>query len=136
MAKWEREGYCPCQWLKFEDNNLVGLWSLIRSSVVYERQDYPAISSEKLDQMLTTDPIARRVMEAVISRNVNADKILVRPCYNNCRSNAYLGQDVQNKLIEAKNPQLVLASNSEFTVVLADADYGLDLWVWGLSQYY
>ena len=131
MAKYENEGYCPCQWIKFSDETLRGLWRMIGSSVVYARESNP--DTEKVDQIFSEDPIARRVLEGIVHKNVNADKILVHQPHT-IAANMQAYSDIQKKLMEVKNPELILEAGSKFAVVLADADYGLDVWVWDLEN--
>lgn len=73
MAKFESEGYCPCQWVDLSsDNRLVGLWSLIGSSVVYEKEDEVKCSpdTQTCDKAFSTDPIAYDVLSAIVKKNV------------------------------------------------------------------
>ena len=109
MAKFESEGYCPCQWVDLSsDNRLVGLWSLIGSSVVYEKEDEVKCSpdTQTCDKAFSTDPIAYDVLSAIVKKNVHADKILVHQPH----------------------------AGSNFIVVISDASYGLDVWIWNLAS--
>ena len=40
--------------------------------------------------------------------------------------------DIQKILNESINPELIVHAGSNFTIVLAEAEHGLDLWVWDL----
>lgn len=134
MAKFEDEGYCPNQWLEFTDSRLVGLWSLIGYSVVYEKEDSVKCTPDTTtcDKAFSSDPIAYDVLSAIVKRNVNADKILVHQLHNGAVNTQRIS-DIQKTLTESTNPQLIAHAKSNFIVVLADATYGLDVWVWDLS---
>lgn len=88
MAKFEHEGYCPFNsvrnaWDQNTDTRLIGLWSLIGASIVYEREDENEDESKCIfntaacDQIFGTDVIAYDVLSAIIKKNANADKIKV-----------------------------------------------------------
>lgn len=135
MAKFESEGYCPCQWVNLtEDARLVGLWSLIGPSVVYEKEDAVKCTpnTEKCDQIFSTDPIAYDVLSAIVKKNANADKILVHQLHNGA-CNTQRVSDIQKILAEVKNPQLIAHAGSDFVVIIADASHGIDVWVWDLT---
>ena len=130
MAKYENEGYCPCQWVDLSsDSRLVGLWRLIGSSVVYEKECIPDIT----DKIFSTDPIAYDVLSAIVKKNVNADKILVHQLHNGA-CNTQRTSDIQKTLAEVTNPQLIAHTGSNFIVIIADASYGIDVWVWDLAN--
>ncbi len=138
MAKYEDEGYCPCQWLEFTaDNRLAGLWSLIGYSVVYEKEDAVKCTPDTAtcDKAFSSDPIAYDVLSAIVKRNVNADKILVHQLHNGAVNTQRIS-DIQKTLAEATNPQLIAHAKSNFIVIIADASYGIDVWVWDLSSCY
>lgn len=136
MAKFESEGYCPCQWVDLSsDNRLVGLWSLIGSSVVYEKEDEVKCSpdTQTCDKAFSTDPIAYDVLSAIVKKNVHADKILVHQPHNGA-CNTQRTSDIQKILTEVSNPQLIAHPGSNFIVVISDASYGLDVWIWNLAS--
>ena len=123
MANYENERYCAGIELS-NDNRLEGLWSLIGAKVEFENDDY------SLDHTLFgTDPIAYDVLSAIIRKNVNANKILVHPLPNEA-----LTSDIQEALAEVTNPLLIAHAGSNFIVLLADAPYGIDVWVWDLAS--
>lgn len=134
MAKFENEGHCPCIWVpktwdETTDSRLVGLWSLIGSSIVYSNDGDP--DTTQCDEMFGVDVIAYDLLSAIIKKNVNANKILVHQLRNGA-CNTQKTSDIQKTIVESKNPELVMHAGSNFAVVLADADYGIDLWVWDL----
>lgn len=134
MAKYENEGYCPCSWVDLtSDSRLVGLWSLVGASVVYEKEDAVKCSpvTTACDQIFSTDPIAYNVLSAIVKKNVNAEKILVHQLHNGA-CNMQKTSDIQKVMSEVTNPQLIVSAGSNFVVILADAEYGLDVWVWDL----
>lgn len=136
MAKFENEGYCPCQWVDLtSDARLLGLWSLIGASVVYETQDSKKCEpdTEACNKAFSTDPIAYDVLSAIVKKNANADKILVHQLHNGA-CNTQSTTDIQKVLTESTNPQLVLHAGSNFAVIVADADHGIDVWIWDLGS--
>ena len=134
MAKYENEGYCPSQWVDLsKDKRLYGLWSLIGASVVYESKADISPDTSTCDQIFSTDPISYDVLAKIVRKNVNADKILVHQIYNGA-SNMQCTSDIQKILSEATNPQLILHAGSNFAVIIADAAYGIDVWVWDLKS--
>ena len=136
MAKYENEGYCPCQWVDLSsDNRLAGLWSLIGSSVVYEKEDAVKCTPDTAtcDKIFSTDSIAYDVLSAIVKKNVNADKILVHQLHNGA-CNMQRTSDIQKTLAEVTNPQLIAHAGSNFIVIIADASYGIDVWVWDLTS--
>ena len=123
MANYENERYSAGIELS-NDNRLEGLWSLIGAKVEFENDGY------SLDQTLFgTDPIAYDVLSAIIRKNVNANKILVHPLPNDA-----LTSDIQEALAEVTNPLLIAHAGSNFIVLLSDAPYGIDVWVWDLAS--
>lgn len=140
MAKFESEGYCPANWVptRWDENSdprLAGLWSLVGVSIVYEKEDELGceLNSVVINQMFSDDPIACSVLEAIVRRNVNADKILVRQLHNGACNTQSIA-DIQKVIGEVDNPQLLVHAGSNFIAILADAEYGLDLWVWDLAS--
>jgi hypothetical protein len=136
MAKYENEGYCPCQNVDLSgDNRLAGLWSLICSSVVYEKEDAVncAPDTATCDKIFSTDSIAYDVLSAIVKKNVNADKILVHQLHNSSCTRQCTS-DIQKTLAEVTNPQLIAHTGSNFIVIIADASYGIDVWVWDLAS--
>ena len=138
MAKFENEGYCPyiCvqkKWDENTDTRLIGLWSLVGASIVYEKEDEHKCTPDTAacDQIFGTDVIAYDVLSAIIKKNATADKIKVRQLHNGACS-AQKTSDSQKVLDEVTNPELVVHAGSNFVVLLADAEYGLDVWGWDL----
>ena len=138
MAKFEKEGYCPCTrvpktWDENTDTRLFGLWSLVGASIVYERRDKynHAIDTAACDQIFGTDVIAYDVLSAIIKKNATADKIKVHQLRSG-EANTQKTSDIQKVMGEVTNPELVVRAGSSFVVLLADAEYGLDVWVWDL----
>lgn len=132
MAKYEREGICPQ--VSFDLSGkvyLTALWSLFGKSVVYEREDAP--DTKTCDRVFDTDPIAYDLLVAIARKNANADKVLVHQLHNGA-CNTQSVSDVQKTLAEATNPQLIAHAGSDFVVVIADASYGIDVWVWDLKN--
>ena len=123
--------YCTYQWVDFsKDERLVGLWSLIGASVVFSKE-----VPNMYQQVFDTDPIAYDVLASIVKKNVNADKILVRQmCNGNCNMQSIT--DMHRVVKEAKNPQLIVHAGSNFLVILADAEYGMDVWILDVSSCY
>ena len=138
MAKFENEGYCPCIWVpktwdENTDTRLSGLWSIVGASIVYEKRDKynHVLSIEACNQIFGTDVIAYDVLSAIIKKNATADKIKVRQLRSG-ECNTQKTSDIQKVMGEVTNPELVVRAGSNFVVLLADAEYGLDVWVWDL----
>lgn len=132
MAKFENEGYCPNIWVPKTwgdgtDSRLNGLWSLVGQSIVYKEECNPDVCNE----VFGIDIIAYDVLSAIVKKNVNADKILVHELHNGA-CNMQKVSDIQKILNESINPELIVHAGSNFTIVLAEAEHGLDLWVWDL----
>lgn len=130
MAKYEHEGYCPCIWVpktwnEETDTRLSGLWSLIGDSIVYED------NTANCDEVFGVDRIAYDVLSAIVRKNVNASKIMVRQKRRPV-SNTQNIADIMVVLKDAINPEIIAHAGSNFIAILADANYGLDLWVWDL----
>lgn len=138
MAKFENEGYCPNQWLDLSsDTRLIGLWCLIGPSVVYETKDALGCQPDltTCNKAFSKDVIAYDLLSAIVKKNVNAYKILIHQLHNgacNCQSIS----DIQKVINESVNPELIVSAGSNFAVVLADAEYGLDVWIWDLTSVY
>lgn len=138
MAKFESEGYCPYSWVQktwdeSTDKRIIGLWSLVGASIVCESQDETEciIDSEVIDQIFGTDVIAYDVLCAIVKKNASADKIKVRQLHSGgCKTQKT--SDIIKVISEVTNPELVVHAGSNFVLLLADADYGLDVWVWDL----
>ena len=123
MAKYENEGYCPeiCvpnTWTDETDPRLLGLWSIISSSIVYEK------SETACNEIWGSDPISYDLLAAMIRKNPCADKILVHQS----------DLEIMKVLSEVTNPELVLHAGSRFAIILADARYGMDVWVFELRN--
>ena len=138
MSKFEEEGFCPyilvpTTWNENTDTRLSGLWSIVGASIVYEKRDKynHVLSIEACNQIFGTDVIAYDVLSAIIKKNATADKIKVRQLHNGAR-NTQKTSDIQKVMGEVTNPELVVRAGSNFVVLLADAEYGLDVWVWDL----
>lgn len=137
MANFEHEGYCPYSnvqltWNENTDNRLFGLWSLVGASIVYEKEEHkctPDIAA--CDELFSTDVIAYDVLSAIIEKDVTAHKIKVRQLHNEA-CNTQKKSDIQMAMGRVINPKLVVHAGSNFAVVLADAEYGMDVWVWDL----
>lgn len=138
MAKFKNEGYCPSIWVpktwdENTDKRLIGLWYLVGDSIVYEMEDeynYP-LDTTACDEIFGADVIAYDVLSAIVKKNVAADKIKVRQLHNGAY-NTQKTSDIQKILRKSINPLLIVHVGSNFIVVLADAEYGLDVWVWDL----
>ena len=138
MAKFEEEGFCPYIWVpktwnENTDTRLSGLWSLVGASIVYEKRDkynHP-LSIAACNQIFGTDVIAYDVLSAIIKKNATADKIKVRQLRSG-EADTQKTSDIQKVMGEVTNPELVVRAGSNFVVLLADAEYGLDVWVWDL----
>lgn len=136
MARYGSEGYCPCQWVDLSANpRLIGLWSLIGANVVYEREDaiHCTPDTTTCNQIFSTDPIAYDVLSAIVKKNVNAEKILVHQLHNGACNTQHIS-DVQKTLCEASASQLIAHAGSNFIVIIADATYGIDVWVWDFNS--
>ena len=136
MAKFENEGYCPCDWVpktwdENTDTRLIGLWSLVGASIVYEMEDENRYTPDTAacDEIFGTDVIAYDVLAAIIKKNATAYKIKVRQLHNGATQKT---SDIQKVMGKVTNPELVVHAGSNFVVLLADAKYGLDVWVWDL----
>lgn len=142
MARFENEGYCPCIWVPKTwtdktDSRLIGLWSIVGGSIVYEKEDEVncSIDTDTCNQIFGTDVIAYDVLSAIVKKNVNAYKILVHQLHNGA-CNTQKVSDIQKVMNRATNPELILHAGSNFAIVLADAEHGLDVWVWDLRSTY
>ena len=138
MSKFEEEGFCPYilvpkTWNENTDTRLSGLWSIVGASIVYEKRDKynHVLSIEACNQIFGTDVIAYDVLSAIIKKNATADKIKVRQLRSG-ECNTQKTSDIQKVMGEVTNPELVVRAGSNFVVLLADAEYGLDVWVWDL----
>lgn len=137
-AKYENEGYCPCTcvptlWNVMTDNRLPGLWSIVGDSIVCERSDENGylFDSHICNSLFGKDLISYDVLSAIVKRNASADKILIHQPH--ISSTTQSTSDIQKILNEVTNPELIVHSGSNFLVILSDAEYGLDVWVWDLS---
>lgn len=136
MARYEQEGYCPYNavWRELRvgkiDHRLIGLWEMIGPSIVYETMNESGaptlLDSENCNTLFCRDPIAYRVMGAIIRKN--PQKIMVR------QDGRQSLASIREILTAESNAELVIEAGSSFAVVLAEADYGLDLWVWNLRE--
>lgn len=130
VAKCENEWYRPYNEVRCKlsaartDERLPGLWAFIGPSIVYApiNSTNEAIACGIYNRIFLDDPIAYGLLYRLIKRAANAKKIVLH------RSDA----NIQSVIDEAQNPELILAPRSSFAAVLADADYGADLWVWCL----
>ncbi|MBR2997375.1 hypothetical protein IKF33_03030 [Candidatus Saccharibacteria bacterium] len=117
-----------------EDRRLYGLWSILCSAILYAETDACGFASDTKvfdDLFKGEDKITFRVLSALIKRY--ADGCAIKVCqlhedhiWQSCK-------DAQRVLVEADNPELIVAPGSRFMAVLTDADYGLDLWIWDLN---
>ena len=147
MAKYEKLGYCPNNdvsgfYASQEGKDygkpwLYGMWRLFGNSVVFESTDLHDcdIDVGVCKAVFTTDPIAESVMVAIIRKDVNADKILVKQLHAGACNTQHL-EDIQKVLGKVMEPQLIMAPGSRFVAILAKSDEGLDLWVWDLQASY
>lgn len=136
MAMYEKEGYCPQNSVSTRlaadnaDRRLAGLWSLVGPQTVYSKDPYDTADSD-LDTMFCDDPIAYELLASMVKKNPVAKKIVVHQVRNGaCNSQSI--KDISRVMAENENPQLIVADKSRYAVVLADADYGLDIWAWNL----
>ena len=126
MAKYENEGYCPAIWVPTTwtdetDPRLIGLWSIVSSSIVYEKNsNYQTASKE----IWGSDPISYDLLAAMIRKNPCAEKILVHQS----------DLEIMKVFSEVTSPELVLHAGSNFAIILADARYGMDVWVFDLRN--
>ena len=127
MAKINK--WIPKTWDENTDTRLIGLWSLVGESIVFEGNEYKC-TPDIADQIFGTDIISYDVLSAIIKKNSTAKIIKVRQLHNTC--NTQKTSDIQQVLGEVTNPELVVHAGSNFIVLLADAEYGLDVWVWDL----
>lgn len=138
MAKYEKEGYCPSAWVpkawnENSDKRLIGLWNLVGDSIVYveEREHNCTPDSAACNQAFGTDAIAYDLLSAIIRKNANADKIAVYQLRSkSCNKQAL--SDIYRVMKRSTSPELVLHTASNFAAVLADATYGMDVWIWDL----
>lgn len=133
MAKYERPNLSLKDFSGTEQ--LFGMWSMIGYKVVYEMAD-GLLDKAACNKIFTTDPISYSVFYTIIKKNVNANEIRVHQVFSDVgfwRDNQYIS-DVQKTLAEVDNPQLIAAQNSNFIVIVSDASYGIDVWVWDLTR--
>lgn len=142
MAKFENEGYCPDIWVpknwnENTDSRIRVLWSIVGPSIVYEKEDehHCAPNTKECDKIFGEDFIAVDLLYAIVKKNINADKILVHQLHNGARNTQKIS-DIQKVMAKVSNPELILCAGSNFAVVLADADYGMDVWVWDMKSCY
>lgn len=136
MAKYENEGYCPnnyvADWLIKENSSLFGLWNIIGNSIVYEDKS-SIINIEQFNKIFTEDVISTDLITSIIKKKPTAEKILVRQfCNLSCCTQKI--SDIQKVMKQAIDPELVLHAGSDFAAILADSDYGMDIWVWDLNN--
>lgn len=126
MAKFEREGYCPCNSVasliaEVSDKRLIGLWSLIGASVVcINESDLLTVDGSAVDDMFSKDPIAYPLMEKIIRYNVNAEKISVYQDHTKGCLNMQSFETLYQTLTNVKNPTLVVAAGSKYTVIICE----------------
>ena len=141
MAKFEREGYCPnndvSEVLRTNDDidiRLHGLWSLIGPSVVCVQDDAAAVAKwDDVVDIFTIDPITYHLMDKLIRYESDANKIAVKQIWNGaCNTQCY--SDIQKVLMQAVEPQLVIHSGSRFAAVITSMNYGIDLYIWDLTN--
>ncbi len=141
MAKWEHEGYCPnntiCRklWEGNFDSRLIGLWDVFGSVVVYatEEENETPIDVDTCNKVFTEDPLAYSLLAAIIKKAAQPEKVKIHQIHNGA-SNKQMLVDIMEtmKKLEAANPELVVAAGSNFAVLLSNAGYGIDVWIWDL----
>lgn len=138
MARYESEGYCPSIWVGRRlfnpgtDKRLIGLWEITRDAVVYDTDEKYKPQHQETDEIFSSDPIAFSLLSTLIRRNATAKMIKVfQPWVINSRQQL---ADLQQMLSAKPNSTLVSASKSNFIALVADAEYGLDVYVWDLRK--
>lgn len=129
MAKYENEGYCPCNTVSAilasaNDLRLIGLWSILGESVVcHNESDLLTVDSEAVDAMFSTDSIAYRLMETIIRYNGRADKIIVLQNHKGGCLNRQSYSLLQDTFMsgDLTNPVLIVESKSRFAVILSES---------------
>ncbi len=143
MAKFENEGWCPnntvCRnLLGAEDNRLLGLWSIIGPSVVCARADQEQIDvdTEAVNEMFTSDPIAYRLMQSIITYSHKMDKIRIFQSHKDGCNNMQNFRGVLETIQKARNPFLVVENRSRFAVIITGSEDEtiVDLYVWDLAN--
>lgn len=147
MAKYENLGFCPNNYVTgfyfsqagkdYGKPWLYGMWRLFGGAVVFEPKDLRDcdIDVEVCKTIFTSDPIAESIMSAIIRKDVNAEKILVKQLHGGACNTQHL-EDIQKVLVEVDEPQLIIAPGSRFSAIIAKNNEGLDLWVWDLQSSY
>lgn len=111
---------------------MVGLWMLLHTHLVYEESKKNCLpDTDSLVKLFHHDPIGYELLARIIKKNANAENILLHQLY---AGNHHLQDkaDIAKVISEATNPELVAYRGSDFVAVIADADYGMDVWIWDL----
>ena len=126
--------------IKFNDPRLEGLWSLIGSKVVFKKEDKQkrayAFGRVTCEEIFNEDPIAYQLMSEIISKNANPKQIRVFQRHNPIFDGKVFQKigDIQETLKEVENPVLIVNAGSKYAIILVDASYGIDVWVWDLRN--
>lgn len=134
----KNEGHRPWQerYTPF-DTRLPGFWDLVGNLIVYEQEDCIGCppDTKTCDHIFYDDMITYKLMKKIVLRGLNAEKISVHQQYHHtdgaCKYQAV--SDIYKIMSTSQNPELFAQAGSNFIVVLADAPYGLDVWIWDLA---
>lgn len=110
---------------------LAGLWDFIgdREVCIYE-SDSQTVDKKAVEEMFSTDPIALKLMKAVICYNANAIKISMHQEFR-------LQFDGENPLNKYREPYVVAAPGSRFIAVIsrnAENRNELQIHFWDLTR--
>lgn len=138
MAKFESEGYCPFNSVmsavrkEGSDDRLIGLWILFGPKVVcVDDANMSELDMDVVNKMFTDDPISFVLMKSIIEYNVNAEKVALKRIGSGGTQNS---SDIQKILSDTKNPKLIVAPRSRYVAIIAEAQYGIDLYYWDLDK--
>lgn len=114
------------------DKRLLGAWSMLGNGnpILYEAG---TPNMEVLDAFFSGEfSMTYDVLEAIGGRYLNGFTVKVRQIRddNCCQSRSNIVEVINT----VKNPEIIITAGSRFLAVLADADYGLDLWIWDLKM--
>lgn len=126
MANYESEGYCPHDSLlktlsSLQDSRIFGLWYLIGENVVcINTGTFSTVNTRAVNEMFSTDPIAFRLLSRIINYNSKAKKFSIYQDYTDGCINMQSFDTIAKKFLEIKNPEIIVAANSKYTVIIGE----------------
>ena len=140
MARYENEGYCPNQWLHFDDTTdkrLIGLWAVVGPNVVYDmsKEDKCPPYTDTTDRVFDTDPVAFRVLKTIAEFGGIVKKVVVHQVHNGAMNIQSL-TDVYPIMQDLETPRLIAASSGKFLVVVGTKGETVQVYIWDLNSSY